>query len=399
MQKRSLRSGFTTGTCGAAAAKAAAVYLLAGEIRQTIEILTPKGVTARMQVERVIGPTCCFRVQKDSGDDPDVTNQSWIYASAEVLGNDRNEQWYQSNEYPKLYLTGGEGIGVVTRPGLACPVGRHAINPVPRSMIFEGVETICEEMDYRGCLLIRIWIPEGVFLAEKTFNPRLGIEGGISVLGTSGIVEPMSEDALMASIRLEIHMKAVEGCGVLVIAPGNYGEACLREQLHISLDKAVKCSNFVADTIEMAELEGIKKVLFVGHLGKLIKVAGGVKNTHSKYGDRRMEILADCLTAVTGGNGSEVSQKIRNLHTQVLQSNTTEEALEHLTEFSDWKPGRGTLVDLVMEEVLKRICGFLTLWSHDRVQVETVVFSSVYGILLKSRRAQDLIMQLTLEDI
>lgn len=380
MQEKRLRSGFTTGTCGAAAAKAAAVCLLSGEIHRTISIMTPKGINACLETEPVHEDgRCFFRVQKDAGDDPDVTDRAFICACVSAMEGEAKALWYQSEQYPRLYLTGGIGVGMVTRQGLACPVGKHAINPVPRQMIFDAVQEVCETFDYSGCLLIQIWIPQGVELADKTFNPKLGIEGGISVLGTSGIVEPMSEQALTATIELEIHMKAVAGEHTLIITPGNYGEAFLREHLGLPLDKAVKCSNFIADTMACLEREGMKEVLLVGHLGKLIKVAGGVPNTHSRYGDRRMEILADCLDEPGSG-----------LNERILTANTTEEAVGYLKE--------AELTEQVMTEVTVRIKDHLERWSHGKVRAEVVTFSTVYGILGKSMGANALIKKLTSEE-
>lgn len=391
MQEKQLKSGFTTGTCGAAAAKAAAVCLLTGEIKKQIEIMTPKGVVARLKVEQLHNRTeVSFRVQKNSGDDPDVTHGSWVYASLSSVCGQESESWYQSMEYPHLYLTGGEGIGMVTKPGLACPVGKHAINPVPRTMIFEAVESVCEAFDYTEPLLIKIEIPEGVMLAEKTFNPKLGIKDGISVLGTSGVVEPMSDPALLATIQLEIHMKAVEGIKKLILTPGNYGERFLHEQLHLSLDQAVRCSNFIADTMKMLEQEGIEEVLFVGHLGKMIKVAGGIPNTHSKYGDKRMEILAACLDEVHADQSIEKDIKNQVLREAVLKSNTTEEALEYLQT--------AQLLVAVMERVIQRIHDYLNQWGQGKVSVEVVTFSTVYGILGKSQGADALIKKLAMEE-
>lgn len=381
MQERPLRSGFTTGTCGAAAAKAAAVCLLAGECRERICIMTPKGVLANMEVEQQIDTDCFwFRVRKDSGDDPDVTNGAWIYTTVQRIDGEKEEHWYQSEDFSHLYLTGGEGIGMVTRAGLSCPIGKHAINPVPRKMIFGAVEEVCEELDCGEELLIQIKIPEGIALAEKTFNPKLGIVGGISVLGTSGIVEPMSEQALVDTIKLEIHMKSVGYNHGFILTPGNYGETFLKEHMHLSLSQAVKCSNFVADAMEMTMREGVRQILFVGHLGKLIKVAGGVKNTHSKYGDRRMEILADCL-----GDYAEAELK-----KGILAANTTEEALDILREVG--------CMEAVMEEAGNRIQSYLTCWAMDEVQVEVVTFSTVSGILFKSQGVDTLIERLAMEE-
>ncbi|MEG7530670.1 MAG: cobalt-precorrin-5B (C(1))-methyltransferase CbiD [Hungatella sp.] len=372
MEKQALRSGFTTGTCAAAAAKAAAACLLLHKMDDEIAIVTPKGLMVHLKAEADSedDKLCCFRVQKDAGDDPDVTNAAWIYASVENRPEKIEPVWYQSEQFPQLYLTGGRGIGMVTKPGLACPVGKYAINPIPRQMIYEAVAEVAVCAAYVEDLLIRIQIPEGVKLAEKTFNPKLGIVGGISILGTSGIVEPMSEQALLDTIRLEIHMQAAMGRQEIILTPGNYGEHFLQEELQLPLSHAVKCSNFVADTIAMLEEEGITSLLFVGHLGKLIKVAGGVPNTHSKYGDRRMEILAGYV-------------RNPDLGEQIQRANTTEDALEMLQ--------KSGCMETVMDAVVRAIQEVLMVWSHGKIRIEVVTFSLVYGILGKSRDADSLI--------
>lgn len=274
-----------------------------------------------------------------------------------------------------MFLTGGTGIGMVTRPGLACPVGGYAINPVPRAMIFRQVGQLYDSLKQEGNYLIRVRIPEGVGLAEKTFNPRLGIQGGISVLGTSGIVRPMSEQALKATIRLEIHMRAAVGEDSLILVPGNYGEHFLKETLGISGEQAVRCSNFVADAIEMAVDENMKRILFIGHIGKLVKVAGGARNTHSRFGDRRMEILTESLEQVTGcRERKEVCRKkSEELEKRIMECSTTEEAVGYLTEAG--------LKEAVMEHVTRRIYEQMNRWGQGKTDIQVLTFSTVYGIL------------------
>ncbi len=384
--KSRLRCGVTTGTCGAAAVKAAALWLL-GITCETAEIMTPKGILVKIPVEKKIKEEeVWFAVKKDAGDDPDVTNGVWVYGRVESLPVSQimkeEPQPYQSEKYPCLFLTGGKGIGVVSKPGLACPVGGYAINPVPRSMIFQAAgEVLTEREEELGkACLIRLQIPEGEQLAKKTFNPKLGIIGGISVLGTSGIVEPMSEKALLEAVCLEIHMRAVQwleegtlSSQVLLLAPGNYGENFLEDCFGISRDQVVLCSNFVADSIACAQREGIKKILFAGHIGKLIKIAGGVRNTHSKYGDRRMEIMAEIMMEITGQD--------KRLQT-ILDSNTTEEALSHLEAWG--------LRRTVMDIAVKRIQAQMSRWGLEKLRIEVVVFSAVYGILGTSETCYDM---------
>ena len=210
------------------------------------------------------------------------------------------------------------------------------------------------------------WV-SGEELAEKTFNPKLGIVGGLSVLGTTGIVEPMSEAALTATIRLEIHMKAVEGADYLVVTPGNYGEAFLKEHLGISLDQGVKCSNFIRDTMKFMEEEGFRRGLLVGHAGKLIKAAGGVENTHSRYGDRRMEILWDCVEGAVPPKAKD-----SRLREKILASNTTEEAVEYLEEEG--------IRRITGDFAAKRLRQQILDWTDGKVDMDVILFSSGLGV-------------------
>ncbi|MFT4105797.1 MAG: cobalt-precorrin-5B (C(1))-methyltransferase CbiD [Lacrimispora sp.] len=384
MEENKLRSGFTTGTCAAAAAKAAAVMLLTGGELEHMKLMTPKGTEAHLPLFCVAKnrETVSCAVKKDAGDDPDVTNQALIFASVEYVKEQKDGEtekyycWYgeEAGKSP-LFLTSGEGIGRVTKPGLSCPVGMPAINPVPRAMIFQGVEEARRDAGYEGPLKICIWIPEGRKLAEKTFNPKLGIEGGLSVLGTTGIVKPMSEEALTATIGLELHMKAVEGVRQVILTPGNYGEAFIKESLGLSMENGVTCSNFIGEALEMASKEGFDRILFVGHIGKLIKVAGGVFNTHSKYGDRRMEILWD-ITSFLLKNGGHEDETLKN---NILTANTMDEGVRMLKEYGILEP--------VMEEAVNRIQKFASRFAGG-IRVEVVTFSTVYGILGKSREAE-----------
>lgn len=383
MEKRELRSGFTTGTCAAVAAKAAAAMLLCGNYIQHMKLITPKGTEADLPLFHAVinQRKAVCAVQKDAGDDPDVTHHAMVFAAVEYLGEDEAEALKtcycsqgESNEDSPLYLTAGEGIGWVTKPGLSCPVGMPAINPVPRAMIFQAVSDARREAGYEGSLKISISMPEGKELAEKTFNGKLGIKGGLSILGTTGIVKPMSEAALTATIELELHMKAVAGEKRVILTPGNYGEAFIKETLALSMKDGVICSNFIGEAFGMAKKEGFEKILFVGHIGKLIKVAGGVFNTHSKYGDRRMEILLDCVSGIFSPD-EELKQRI-------LSANTMEDAAGILVEYEILKP--------VMDEVVHRIKEYATGWSQG-ITVEVVTFSASYGILGMSKGAKELI--------
>ncbi len=391
-----MRSGYTTGTCAAAAVLAAAWHTFAGRDSSRCQVELPGGGKAEIEARRAEPETAAdgcvwFSVKKDAGDDPDITDGALIQAAVEPLekreqddrGREREEGlWYRSEEYPFLFLTGGPGIGVVTRPGLACPPGFYAINPVPRTMIFRTAGQLYRSLGMRGDYLIRIRIPGGEALAEKTFNPKLGICGGLSVLGTSGIVRPMSEEALTETIRLEIHMRAAAGEDSLILVPGNYGERFLKENLGISPKWAVHCSNFVAFSIRTAVRENMKHILFTGHMGKLVKVAGGAPNTHSRYGDRRMEILAESLER-TAGDPERLQKSLsradlEDVKRQILACNTVDGAIGILD-------GKG-IREPVMADVTERIREQMDRWSGGKTEIQVLTFSEVYGILGMSSR-------------
>lgn len=310
-----LRMGYTTGSCAAAAAKAAAVMLLTGERVEETALMTPKGILLHLLIEEIAmeyapGEERPHRVRcavkKDGGDDPDATHGALIFAEVCKIAQG-------------IEIDGGEGVGRVTKPGLAQPVGTAAINPVPRKMIREEVGKVCRACGYGGGMSVTIFVPEGSRIAAKTFNPRLGIEGGISILGTSGIVVPMSEEALLASIRLEMRMLAAAGAKYLLITPGNYGEAFAGQMPALAGNAEMKCSNFVGETIDMAREMGIKGILFVAHIGKFIKVSGGIMNTHSRNADSRSELMAAAF--LRAGGGADTARRI-------LETVTTEEALD-----------------------------------------------------------------------
>ena len=242
-----MRYGFTTGSCGAAAAKAAAYMLLSGKIKEEITIQTPKGIHFHAQMVDIQRGEKCVScgVVKDGGDDPDITTGTIIYASVSTETGEKDasvdiSQQQKKDEVPIIYIDGGVGVGRVTKPGLDQPVGNAAINHVPREMIEREVRQVCELLDYKGALWVEIFAPAGVELAEKTFNPRLGIVGGISILGTSGIVEPMSSQALLDTIRVELRQKYAMEKDIVAVSPGNYGLDYMKRAYDFDLDTSVK---------------------------------------------------------------------------------------------------------------------------------------------------------------
>ena len=362
-----MRYGFTTGSCAAAAAKAAAYMLLSGRQKNTITIETPKGIpyTAEiLEITRGEKAVQCA-VRKDGGDDPDITSGALIYAEVSLTDHTRT----QATD-TRIHINGGIGVGRVTKPGLDQPVGNAAINHVPREMIAKEVLEVCDLMDYKGNLQVIISVPEGEAIAKQTFNPRLGIVGGISILGTSGIVEPMSNQALLDTIRVELNQRRAEGFDYVAVAPGNYGLDFMKKAYGYDLDKSVKCSNFIGATIDMAVECGFTRMLLTGHIGKLIKVAGGIMNTHSKEADCRMELLS--AFAIHEGAGADVAAKI-------LDCVATEEAVRLLREAGKQQE--------VMDYAMERIMFYLNKRAGGRMQIDCIMYDNTFGELAKSKEA------------
>ncbi len=383
MEQKNLRWGYTTGTCAAAAAKAAAAFWLNGTKRPMETVTLPGGGRLSVPVTAWQSEPGWFAVKKDGGDDPDVTDGTWICAGVNPVSQEEfnclreDGAGYVLEEYPKLYLTGGEGVGVAVRPGLSCPEGHYAINPGPRKMILSEVSQVLEAAGQDGFFCIRIQIPEGEVLAGRTFNPKLGIQGGISVLGTTGLVKPMSEEALLETIRLEIHMETAAGRSVMLMVPGNYGESFLREQRGVETGQAVLCSNFVKQAVSYAAEEQISEVLFAAHIGKLIKVAAGAGNTHSKYGDGRMEEMAELSRVCMAEKG--LAPELGFLE-QIRGCNTTEEALGLLK--------KAGLSQAVLELAACRAKQHMEQWGGGRISVQVMTFSAAYGMLGETEGAE-----------
>ena len=360
-----LRLGYTTGSCAAAASKAAAWMLLTGRERKRISLLTPKGISLDLQVlDTEFGPdfvSCA--IEKDGGDDPDVTGGAHITARVSRCPN------------PGIFIYGGEGVGRVTKRGLDQPVGAAAINSVPRKMIESNLREVCESLDYHGGLSVTVSVPGGEALAQKTFNPRLGIVGGISILGTTGIVEPMSEKALLDTIRVELRQRRESGASYVLLTPGNYGSDFLRQSLEMG-DTAVQISNFVGDSLDLCRELGFQGAILVGHIGKLVKIAGGMMNTHSKYGDCRMEILAACA----GASGASTAQ-IR----EILECVACDDALRVLKEAGCFEMTMGRLTERIVFHLNHRRSG--------EFPVEVILFSKEYGILGESQNARDYLIK------
>lgn len=371
--KKELRKGFTTGSCGAAAAKAALYMLLTGSVKDEIEIITPGGAVFRTEVKDIFreGNRVRCAVVKDGGDDPDVT--TGLHVTAEVRAEERADGDLE------IQIEGGPGVGRVTLPGLDQPVGNAAINRVPRQMIEKELSEVAELLDFRGRIRVILSVPGGEAAAERTFNPRLGIEGGISILGTTGIVEPMSTRAILDTIRVELNQRKALGDRIAAVSPGNYGLNFMKETYGYDLNRSVKCSNYVGDTVDMVREMDFRGMLLTGHIGKLIKVSGGIMNTHSKEGDARMELLAAGVIRASGSMDT-----LRG----ILNCRVTEEALGIIQTESP------ALLRTSMESVMDRILYYLRKRAGEELPVECILYSNEFGLLAASPGAMDMLEEL-----
>lgn len=360
---KKLRRGFTTGSCAAAAAKAAAIMLLGGRELHSVYLLTPAGIGLTLPLRDVVlgDDFASCAVIKDSGDDPDVTNGMAVYARVE------------KTDEPGIVIDGGVGIGRVTRPGLDRPVGAAAINSTPLKMITDALTGVCEDYGRQGGLRVIISAPEGEALARRTFNPRLGIVGGISILGTTGIVEPMSDEAVVETVRAELSTRRAVGREYVLFVPGNIGAEFAKNDLGLDPEDAVTVSNFVGDAFSVADELGFEGALLVGHMGKTVKLAAGLFNTHSRYGDCRGEIFA--AHAAACGADASVARAL-------MDSASTDDMLDIV----DSAGLRFAVMDSIMERIGAQLAA-----RPLRLRRGVLTFSKKYGLLGKSQGSEELL--------
>ena len=360
---KKLRCGYTTGSCAAGAAKAAADMLLGGKIVSQTGLMTPAGISLVLDVlDAEITPdhaSCCIR--KDSGDDPDITNGICIYAKVRRIPED-------------IVITGGEGIGKVTKPGLDQPPGEYAINSTPRRMIKEALGETAEKYCYSGGFHVTVYAPEGVEIAKKTYNPRMGITGGISVIGTTGIVEPMSSTAVIDTIRAEANIHRMSGEDDLLLTVGNYSDTFMQNHFPDLAEKAVMCSNFIGDALDIGVTLGFNNIILIGHIGKLVKLGSGIMNTHSSYADGRMETFIAC------GALAGVSRDLLVLLPECI---TADAALDILEK----DPAYTKCLNILTE----RIENYMSLRVKDQVRTAAVIFSDKHDLILKTSIADEII--------
>ncbi len=358
-----LKSGFTTGTCATIATRASIRMIFEQKILSSEEVLTPKGVIIKTDIleSKFTKSNASCAIKKYSGDDPDITNGILIFVEV-TLTDDKD-----------IVVDGGVGVGRVTKAGLSQNIGEAAINKVPKSMILNNAKELFDYYGYDGGAKIIVSVPQGEEIAKKTFNPRLGIVGGISILGTSGIVEPMSEQAIIDTIKVEINIKKANEGDYIMIAPGNYGFEFIKNEFNVDLDKAVKCSNFIGEALDFANSAGFKGLLLIGHIGKFIKLAGGIMNTHSKNADCRMEILASNSALVC--DDLEVIRKIMNCV-------VTDEAIQIMKDYG--------ICDEVMKKIVEKAVFYVKSRLKSDIEIGFLTFSNVYGILGQSDNVSDM---------
>ena len=367
VDRKLLRYGYTTGTCAAAASKAAATMLFERELMMSVSITTPNGTDLVIDVldPRFNEETASCSIEKDSGDDPDITNGTIVSAEVSLL-----------RDSDEIVIEGGKGVGIVTKPGLDQEVGEHAINSVPRKMIKEALSELAKENLYDGGFHVVISVPDGENLAKKTFNPDLGIVGGISILGTTGIVEPMSSKALSDSLKVEISVLAAEGNDSILVYLGNFGRKFATEELDLNPNPGIMCSNFVDVALDSSVESGFKRILLIGHIGKLVKLGIGMFNTHSHNGDGRIETLLSC--ALKAGADLETLNQIQDC----ISTNAVLDIL--------WDKG---LLDDAMEILKERIEYNINKRIPPETEIGFICFANTgeySGVLFESENACDL---------
>lgn len=365
-----LRCGMTTGSCAAIASLAATQAALTGTFPQYAKITVPKGWIARAEIieSKIISKMkASCAVRKDAGDDPDATDSMLIFAEVSL----RADEIIPPKKNLSVTITGGTGIGRVTKSGLDQKPGEYAINSVPRKMIEEAVRSVCSEHGFFGKAEIKIYAPDGAEIAKKTFNPALGIEGGISILGTSGVVEPMSEEALVDAIEVEARVisQSLKDKKIrpLIITPGNFGEDFIRSREELAGIPVLTCANFIGKSIDFASAYDFTHVIFVGHAGKFVKLAGGIFNTHSHIADCRMEIIAS-HAALLGAESFDIAR--------IFECATVEAAFSVLDETG--------LTKKVSVSLARAACGKIARRVQGKYKFSFIMFTKERGILCES---------------
>ncbi len=353
-----LKYGITTGACAAAAAKAALLALTSNPVERVV-IPTPIGIRFEIPVKsstKTTDDTAVATVVKDAGEDIDATDKLAIDAIVKITDNGT------------ISINGGKGIGKVTKPGLQVPVGESAINPVPLQMITDAVK---EALPAGKGAEVTITVPAGEQVAEKTFNAKLGVVGGISILGTTGVVKPYSLEACRRSLVPQIDVALAKGYSRVFFVPGNIGERLTKHLFKVADEQVVQTGDFVGYMLDKAVEKGVKEIVFLGHSGKLVKLAAGIFNTHHKMGDARNEVLA----AYAGAAGADSA-----LITRILSSNTTEEATEILSNAG--------LLQATYDKIAQKINFRLTERTKNKIKFSIIIVSMSGAVLGTDKNAR-----------
>lgn len=360
---KKLREGVSTGSCMTGGAAAAAIWLITGKCPEVVQVETPIGKTLYLDVNPKRPGTC--GIVKDAGDDPDVTDGSEIITTVELLEEDG-----------AISFVGGDGVGTVTQEGLKVPMGEPAINPVPREMATKALRKI---IGSRGAV-VTVSVPGGQELAKKTFNPRLGIVDGLSILGTTGIVRPMSEEAMKDSLLAELDMYAKQGHKAILFVLGATGENALKE-LYGEFRCIFQVSNYIGFMIEEAVERGFTDILIGGFVGKLVKVASGTMHTHSHVSDGRIETI--CTHAALHGASVDVIRRIYGCL-------TTKKAMEIVEE-----EGFGA----IWQDMADKAAEYCHKTAHEMAEVGVIFLDGNNEVLAKSHNAERVLEKTRLREV
>jgi len=357
--KKKLRTGFTTGSCATASSKAGILSIINQKKIEQIDIILPKRSKLDIQINscEFTTNTAKCSVIKDGGDDPDVTHGAEVFVDVELTDN-----------IGKIEIDGGEGVGRVTKPGLGLEIGSAAINPTPKKMILENVTEISKEILEKNGIMIKVSVPNGKELGPKTDNPRIGIMGGISILGTSGIVIPYSTASFAAAIRQQIAVVSSMNDDNVVLTTGGRSEDFARAIIELPDHSFIQMGDFSGYTIKQCAKQGLKKAYVAGFIGKLAKMAAGVKQTHVKGGKVDMKFLSE-LAKRCDAKSDTISK--------ILGANTARNVQEIIMEDK---------VDGFFDEVTKEACNQMRQHSEEKIPVEVILFDFDGKVLSRDKK-------------
>lgn len=374
------RRGYTSGSCACGATKAALIMLLEKRNINEVRIGTPKGIDLDLKIDNISRGKDWVQcsVKKDGGDDIDATHGMDIFARLELVQADQVPDFRSDLDSDYLFITSGQGIGRVTKKGLDIRPGRPAINRVPLKMILKEVQETLDEAgldiyDYLGGrkILVTIFAPQGQEIAKRTFNSNLGIEGGISIIGTTGIVDPMSDEGWKKALSAELAIKRAEGRETIILVPGNIGRDIMTKSYGADLDGIVKMSNFIGYMLMETKRLGFKRVIVGGHIGKLIKLSGGITNSHSRVADARREIMVANLALL--GAPLELLKEV--------DACLSTDAMVDIIR----KAGYSQVFKVLADKAASKAKVYMRLGQDDHMDIEVYLFSMDGSLLAKSQ--------------